>query len=492
MNNRKNRPKETEGSNEHPKNNFFLNLVRISGILLILIFSIFCLLKQDFLNIGSQDDIDAETSSNAVSTEPIPLITPIIEDNTGTSKTEESIQEETEEDLKQREETKILDEKIKLQLEEADNFVLNYDYEGAMECIKAFDGNYEEHVELTDAMAKIEEIISTLRPFGAYDSVNEISHIFFHSLIADTSKAFDGDTKQKGYNYYMTTVGEFNKIMEQMYEDGYVLVSIHDIIKKITKEDGTFCYEPGDLQLPPDKKPFILSQDDVNYYDYMSGDGFATRMVVDEQGRPSTEMILEDGTVTLGDYDMVPALETFLETHPDFSYHGARGIIALTGYEGTLGYRTNLKSSETYEEDLIQVKEVIDVMKQWGWEFASHSYGHRDMGQATDTFTITDTDRWMEEVGTLVGPTDIYIFPYGTEIDSTYSGYSNNKFKYLHELGFDYYCGVYKEPWMQIHSDYVRMSRRPLDGQAMLQNPDCLKDLFLVSEVVDTSRPALQ
>jgi hypothetical protein len=410
--------------------------------------------------------------------------------NNGKVTPEPSLTPEEEEAIRLEEERKLMEEKINATLEEANFLALGYDYEGAIQRIKSFDGNYEEYEELTTAIANIEGIVATLDPLGAYDSIDQISHIFFHSLIADTSKAFDNDYKAKGYNYYMTTVSEFNEMMQQMYDDGYVLVSIHDVAKKITNEDGTTVYKPGDIMLPKDKKPFVLSQDDVNYYEYMTGDGFATRIVIDENGRPSTEMLLEDGTVSVGDYDMVPALETFIAEHPDFSYQGARGILALTGYEGSMGYRTNDSTSPTYEEDKEKVKEVAEVLKQWGWEFASHSYGHRNMGEATYNFTIKDTDRWMEEVGSLIGPTDIYIYPYGIEIEKNISGYSSDKYEYLKSLGFDYYCGVYKSPWIQVHSGYVRMTRRPLDGQAMLQFPERLTDLFDLSKVIDSARPA--
>lgn len=35
---------------------------------------------------------------------------------------------------------------------------------------------------------------------------------FYHTLIKDTSKAFDGDYKEADYNQVMTTIDEFNKI----------------------------------------------------------------------------------------------------------------------------------------------------------------------------------------------------------------------------------------------------------------------------------------
>lgn len=52
---------------------------------------------------------------------------------------------------------------------------------------------------------------------------------------------------------------------------------------------------------------------------------------------------------------MVPLIDRFVEKHPDFSYRGAKGILALTGYNGILGYRTD-ESYETRPADLDENK----------------------------------------------------------------------------------------------------------------------------------------
>ena len=64
----------------------------------------------------------------------------------------------------------------------------------------------------------------------------------------------------------------------------------------------------GEILLPEGKIPFVLSQDDVCYYHYMDGDGYASKLVVDENGKIRNEYIEDDGSVSVGDYDMVPLL----------------------------------------------------------------------------------------------------------------------------------------------------------------------------------------
>ena len=377
---------------------------------------------------------------------------------------------------------------------EADKLLLSYDYDGAIEIVMGYkgkEGGYEVYPALDEAIKGYEATKESLVKYGgSYTSITQFNHIFFHSLVADNSKAFDGDYEEEGYNMYMTTVSEFKKIMEIMYADGYVLISMHDMVKLVPNEEGVLEYEPADIMLPQGKKPFVLSQDDVNYYNYMDGDGFASRIVIGDDGKPTTEMLLEDGSYVRGSFDIVPILDEFVEAHPDFSYKGAKGVLALTGYEGALGYRTDDPTSPTYEQDKETVKAVAQALKDNGWEFACHGWGHRHSYQISYEAFKKDTLRWMDEVAPLIGPTDYFIFPYGEDIETTMGHYKSDKFKLLKENGFNYFCGVDKAPWMHLKWDYIRMTRRPLDGQAMIQFPERLVDLFDPEVVKDPDRPA--
>lgn len=391
---------------------------------------------------------------------------------------------------------------------QADRLAAGYDYDAAIALIQGYEG-YDTYKEMTDAVAGYEAIKSTL---VKYDP-SEVTHIFYHSLIADTSLAFDGDSKERGYNQVMTTIDEFNKITQEMYDRGFVLVSIHDLGHIEVQEDGTEVMVPGEIWMPEGKKPFVLSQDDVSYYHYMDGDGFADRIVIDEDGKPTCEYTQSDGTVVTGSYDMIPLIDDFIEEHPDASYRGAKGIIALTGYNGILGYRTNpiygtvenLDSYQKawldahpdydYEQEYADARAVVEAMKADGWEFASHSYGHRYYGQISDSEFASDTARWDETVRPLLGDTDIMIFAFGNDIGDwhPYSA-DNSRFHRLKELGFDYFCNVdSSEHWVQFGSNYIRQGRRNLDGNRMWEalsgGKDRLSDLFDVKEVFDPARP---
>ena len=334
--------------------------------------------------------------------------------------------------------------------------------------------------------------------------LDQVTHVFYHTLIKDTSKAFDGDYKSGDYDQVMTTIDEFNQITQSMYDKGYVMVSIYDMAT--ADENGNM--NAGEILLPPGKVPFVLSQDDVCYYHYMDGDGFASKLVVDDEGKIRNEYIEDDGSVSVGDYDMVPLIDRFVEEHPDFSYRGAKGIVALTGYNGILGYRTD-SSYETRPADLDADKvkwldehpdfdlnteregasKVAQAMKDEGWLFASHTWGHQNVSQVSLERLQADTQKFKENVDPLIGGTDIIIFAFGADLAGA-EDYSGEKFEYLKSQGYNYYCNVDSSQYfVQIRSNYFRQGRRNLDGYRMYYNPELLSDLFDAQAVFDSSRP---
>lgn len=387
-------------------------------------------------------------------------------------------------------------------LEQAALLAAGYDYDAAILLLK--ESPYAETPETASAIQEYEAIKETLVRMDP----KQITHVFFHTLIMDTSKAFDGDHREKGYNQVMTTKDEFMKILQSMYDRGYVLVRLHDIAYETTDENGNPTFTAGDIMLPPGKQAFVMSQDDVCYYEYMEGDGFASRMIVDETNKPVCEMKLDDGSVVTGSYDLVPLLDDFIETHPDFSYRGAKAVIAFTGYNGILGYRTaasyNTEEYKAehpdfdYEKEREEAAKVAACLKENGYELASHSWGHRNMGEISMENFRTDTDKWENEVETLTGDCDIILFPFGSDIGDWHPyDTSSERFQYLYQKGFRYFCNVDSTRyWVQIGDTYMRQGRRNLDGYRMYYDlpesgvgGDHLSDLFDVEEVFDRARP---
>lgn len=392
-------------------------------------------------------------------------------------------------------------------LAQAEFQAAGYDYQGAIALLQGYAG-YEAYPELTDAIARFAEEDKKLVPFTDHTGV---THIFFHSLIVDTDRAFDGDTDSDGYNMYMCTVAEFNAIMQQMYDRGFVLVTPYDVAYEVTDETGTH-FVTGNIRLPAGKKPFIMSQDDVNYYSYMissgngknetpywvddANDGFASKIVVGADGYPTCEYVDKDGNVLYGDYDLVPLLERFIQEHPDFAYHGARAVLGVTGYEGVFGYRTKptyegAMGTAAYQKEVADAKAVVACLKEKGWIIASHSYGHPAYGNISADRVASDSDKWETTVQPIVGETDIILYPHGSDVADWHKySFDNPKYASLYEDGYRYFFNVDSNiAWTQITEHSYRGGRRNIDGIRMWKNPEMLEDLFDVESVFDSARP---
>lgn len=401
-------------------------------------------------------------------------------------------------------------------ISQAEALAVQYDYDGAIELLEKAEAS-ETNAEIS---SKIEELKKKKENLVATTPQN-VTHVFFHSLIVDPERGFSTtgnsswDRLTPGFCQWMTTVSEFDKMMDQMYEGGYVLVSLYDMVDIEKDSDGTEHITGKSIYLPEGKTPFVLSVDDVSYYHSYDGRGTASKMIIGENGKPTCEYIDADGNKLVGSYDVIPRLDDFLEKHPDFSYKGAKGTIALTGYNGILGYRTDFCYRDKDEDDLLEdqiawlkdnpdfdwekeceeAKKVAQCIKDDGWTFANHTWGHVRIGDSDMERIQADTGKWLERVAPLVGDTDIIIFAHGQDLASWDEEYSETeKFKYLKNKGFSIYCNVDGSKYfVQIGDEYLRMGRRNLDGlrlwQAVYGGKDYLSDLFDPATVIDPERP---
>ena len=364
-------------------------------------------------------------------------------------------------------------------LDQAALLAAGYDYDGAIALLQQLP-DYAGNAQVTQAISDYEATKATCT---AVD-VTTIPHIFYHSLVNNTDAAFNvsvlGQSQVDGMNAWMTTVEEFDKITQQMYDNGYVFVRLHDLVTETTDADGTVHFSPNtSLMLPPGKKAVVLSVDDLSYYHSYEPASFPDKLVLDENGDVKCHYVKPDGSEEIGDFDVVPRLNTFLKEHPDGAYRGARGTIALTGYNGVFGYRTDsdyqTKQHLTedqqkwldehpdfdYDADIAGAKQIAEALKEEGWDFASHTWGH-----------LSVTGKTVDQLRT-----------------------DNEVYQYFKSAGYNFYCNVDgSQPyWVQITDQYVRQGRIDLDGymlyRASTGQTTVLDNMFKASEVFDQRRP---
>lgn len=315
----------------------------------------------------------------------------------------------------------------------------------------------------------------------------KVEHLFTHCLIAFPEVAFSKNNHMaKHYQTDCITASEFKKILIELYKNNYVLVNINDCFNnsngQITKNK---------LQLPIGKKALILSFDDVNYDSKKIGLGMVDKIILDNNNKFATSTIINGKEFISYNNEFIPILEDFIKKNPDFSLNNARGVINLTGYDGILGYRTSHTNKKNRSEEIEKVTKIVNKLKQNGWQFACHSYGHYHMNKISDDKFAKEIKLWQDEVEPIIGNTSVYVYPFG-EWQVFDNGEICTKHKMLQDAGFELFCGVGMKTFFSYlpnkNHKVLFMDRKCVDGRTLKQNRPELNIFFDPLKILDLSR----
>ena len=313
--------------------------------------------------------------------------------------------------------------------------------------------------------------------------------ICVRQLIADPSRGASNT------GLYLTT-DEFSRMLNELYANDFVLV---DAETMADMSEETFMTEV-DLTVPVGKKPLIIVLDTFDYnvattYNY----GLCTQLSLDEQGYVCGQYVAPDGTLVSGrELEAIGILDAFVEQHPDFSFDGAKGVISICGYESVFGYvissdeaddrsealaaigRPNVEFTDSDIENNRQiVSEIISVLLDTGWKFASSTYGNINAYEADMETIVADTEKWMDQIETLIGDVHIIVYPGGNYIYGT-----DPRANYLKSNGFRIFFGIGYNPY-HIYGDNYLYYDRTVISEYTLNNNDFSR-LFDVTQVLDS------
>ena len=347
-----------------------------------------------------------------------------------------------------------------------------YDYENAMKTLAGYSGGLANNSELLNLYNSYKAALNDL---VVWDDLSEIPNLSFRTLMADLSKAAaDPDRGSRYLKNYITT-GEFSAILDQLYANGYVLVSLYDFAVPVTNEDGTVGVNRTSIRLPEGKKPIILTQEGVNYYSHTENcGGFADSLAVNASGELTCRLGESEGA-----FDLVPVLNDFLAQHPDFSYEGARATIALSGYEGLFGMTLDQSA---------EIQAVADKLRAQGYDIACYTYADMEYADFGAAGVQEDLDKWTAEILPVLGTTDILVYPTGGDIKGQ-EAYSGSKYDALHGYGFRYFVGVSNgTQWGMTTGDYARQTRTLVTGANLADHPDWFDGMFDAASVLSPDR----
>lgn len=398
------------------------------------------------------------------------------------------------------EEKALLDRQAQALLTEAESMAAQMDYEGAIALLSSFSADLSSYPAITEKISEYQAIWDSL---DVWSDPSQVVSLSFNSLITDPERAFSDSTYASAYNKNYVTVDEFSAILQQLYDNGYMLVSLRDLFTVETDENGSSTYTSNTLYLPVGKKPLLLTQTNVNYNIYMvdgdgdklpdkDGAGFASRLMLDADGKITCEMVDSTGQTVTGAYDLVPILDAFVEEHPDFSYNGAKAVLALTGYNGLFGYRTysgaeNYFGMQAYNDAVADAAAVAAALRENGYEFACYTYDNVAYGSYSATMIQADLNNWIAEALPILGNVDIMVYAQQSDIADAGSLYSGDKYEVLKSSGFRYYLGFCSggSSWAAVEDDYIRIGRILVNGSNMAYHADWFNGIFNSTQVLD-------
>ena len=380
-------------------------------------------------------------------------------------------------------------------MEEAELLAAGYDYEAAIRKLESV-GNLTEYPQL---QAKRAEYVSIQNSLVEHKDISTIPNLSFHVLFVDPVRAFADADLGGSYNRNFVTTSEFIKILEHLYTNGYVLVDFNSVTGSNVDATGTENFFPKSIYLPADKKPIMLTETMVNYFAYMidgdgdgvadaKGDGFASKLVV--QGDTiKAEYVDSNGQTMVGDYDFVPILETFIAEHPDFAYQGARATLAVCGYEGVFGYRTNTsyiasKGNDYYNNEVSNATAVANKLRSMGYTIACYTYGNENYSGWTANQISADMQLWTQQITPVLGDVDTIVFARSSDIQD----YTGNAFQVLYTSGFRYFVAYSKQqPWAEINTNFVRQKRLMVTGNSMAWYSNQFMGMFDCAAILEVN-----
>ncbi|MBP3684543.1 MAG: hypothetical protein J6J12_06225 [Oscillospiraceae bacterium] len=371
---------------------------------------------------------------------------------------------------------------------EAEALAAQYNYQEAINLLNSINGG--DLTSYPEIGAKVADYTTIQSQLVEHKEPSLIPNLSFHVLIADPTRAFKDDTYGGQYNKNFVTCDEFSKILNELYNNGYVLVDFDSFAASNTDLDGNQKFYIDPILLPEGKKPVMITETMVNYFDYMTGgdgdgtpdangDGFASRLVVNGDSIKA-EYIDAQGQTQVGNYDLVPILEDFIAQHPDFSYRGARATLAFTGHEGVFGYRCNTtyigtKGQDFYDQQVAGAQQIANALRAKGYTLACYTYSNEAYAGYSVAQISASLTSWTNEVTNIIGPVDTFVFAKTSNI----TDFSGQAFNVMYTSGFRYFIGHGTKPYAEVNTTYVRQNRLMVTGENMVHYASQFTDLSL-------------
>ena len=274
----------------------------------------------------------------------------------------------------------------------------------------------------------------------------------------------NSDEKIKN-NQELLTPAQFKKLLQALYSHNYILMNADSVLAYGEHKDS--------LLVPEGKTPLVLIIDGValSRTQIASGSFYTMEYDADKDSFYGTIGRNKRNPTKIYGEDVFSILDEFVAQHPDFSFDGAKACISLSGKEGILGH--SLKKNKQ------ALTNVLKALQSRQYTFACNTYDRLDLAKSTPTEIKKDLQKWQEEIGAMVGRTNVLFYPFGSHALN-----QPENLQQITDAGYRLLIGIGPQVFnMQLkqgmHADSINLSQSNLEGNYInLQNIDDLSQMF--------------
>lgn len=294
----------------------------------------------------------------------------------------------------------------------------------------------------------------------AHNTISEVEHITLPPPIFIQEKQY---SDKNSYDL-LTTTNELKKILEQLYQNDYILINTNELLSP----------KPT---IPLNKKPIIISFENPTH-----NINKTNKIILDRNNNLalySSDRNIQNRISYDNNYIFI--LENFISKHPDFSHNNAKATILSSGYNGILGYNTNHKNA-SHKNEQKKVAQVIKKLEQLGWEFGYNDYNHQHPQNQSEIDFIKNISLWQKEIGKLITNPTIYANP----ILNNTPLIEESKLKILSDYNFSILFDNNTSDTTVTNNNYQTVTNRKfICGKTLRNNQELFQHLFTPSLVYD-------
>ncbi|MFQ9801315.1 MAG: hypothetical protein ACLR23_23140 [Clostridia bacterium] len=345
----------------------------------------------------------------------------------------------------EQEKEKMIQKLIEIAPEKVNEYLCQYKIEEA----RAFVGELFAASPDDPALNGLDQTINEYEAFQTelVEYTGPVEHVFTHCLVAFPELCYSSPSMTKSLDTDCVTPHEFALILENLYEKGYILIDINLLLDESGEGDRV-----AKLMLPKGKKPLVLSVDDVVYDARKMHTGMVDKLVVDDRGRvlSYTKTAAGDEIYSYENEVFPSSTKLCQRSTPDAGFPGGAGHAMPYGIPGDLRVPDANRRAGGDRQGSGEKRARcgwLRQLKEEGWNFASHGYGHYHMDQIEYSKVEYDTASWQAEVASLVGPTKVMVC--GPMAVSGLSGPARST-NCCMTRGFRIFCGVGAKPYLAL------------------------------------------